>query len=138
MSATALDSATIGLPIVPRRPGDGRATRTAWAQAALYTTTGAWPLLSLRSFEAVTGPKREDWLVQTFGAVLAVVGAGLAAAAARDRITPEIRLIAAGCAATLAAADVVFVAKRRISPVYLLDAVAEVGLAASWLRPRPL
>jgi hypothetical protein len=43
-------------------------------------------------------------------------------------------LVAAGGAAALAAIDTVYVAKRRISPVYLLDAVAEIGLVAGWVR----
>ena len=43
-------------------------------------------------------------------------------------------LVAAGSAAALAAIDTVYVAKRRISPVYLLDAVAEIALVAGWAR----
>jgi hypothetical protein len=42
-------------------------------------------------------------------------------------------------AAGLALVDVYFVAQRRISPVYLLDAVAESALIAGWAcsrRPR--
>jgi hypothetical protein len=43
-------------------------------------------------------------------------------------------LVAAGSAAALATIDVVYVAKRRISPVYLLDAIAEIALVAAWAR----
>ncbi len=39
----------------------------ALGHSAFYVATGIWPVLSRRSFEAVTGPKREDWLVKTFG-----------------------------------------------------------------------
>jgi hypothetical protein len=42
--------------------------------------------------------------------------------------TPELIGIAAVCAGGLAAIDVVHVARRRISPVYLLDAVVELGV----------
>jgi hypothetical protein len=56
------------------------------------------------------------------------VGAGVAAAAARDRVTPEIAAIAVGCAGGLAAVDVVYVARGRISPVYLADASAQIAL----------
>jgi hypothetical protein len=98
------------------------------AQAAYYVATGAVPFVSRRLFEAVTGPKREWWLVQTLGGVVCVVGAGLASAAARERVTPEIVGLAAGSAAVLGASDVWHVARGRISPVYLLDAAAEAAI----------
>src|SRR3954466_12104594 len=37
--------------------------RLAIAQGVFDVLTGAWPLLHMRSFTAVTGPKREHWLV---------------------------------------------------------------------------
>jgi drug/metabolite transporter (DMT)-like permease len=104
------------------------------AQAAYFLATGAAPFLSRRLFEAVTGPKREWWLVQTLGGVVCVLGAGFAAAAARGRTTPELTGIAVGSAGVLAAADVLFVARRRIAPTYLLDAAAEVALVAAHVR----
>lgn len=114
-------------------PGAGpRARSIAAGQSAFYVATGIWPLLSMRSFEAVTGPKREDWLVKTAGTLIAVVGATLGAAALRGRVTPEIRLLGAGSAAALAAVDVIYASQGRISPVYLLDAVVEAGIVAAW------
>ncbi len=90
--------------------------------------------MSLRSFEAVTGPKVDLWLVKTVGVLVAVIGSALALASRRRRLAPEIVLVAAGSAAALAAIDTVYVAKRRISPVYLLDAAAEIALVAGWAR----
>ncbi len=113
------------------------------AQGAYYTVTGAAPFLSRRAFEAVTGPKRDWWLVQTVGAVVTPVGIGLVAAAARARTTPEVVGIAAGCAAGLATMDVVHVARGRISPTYLLDAACQgialvaVARSAGELRATP-
>src|SRR5215207_3601886 len=89
------------------------------AQGAYYVATGVAPFVSRRGFEAVTGPKREWWLVETVGVLVTAVGAGLIAAAARDRVTPELVAIAAGCAGGLAAIDVVYVARGRIAPAYL-------------------
>jgi len=43
-------------------------------------------------------------------------------------------LLAAGSAGSLAAIDIVYVAKRRIWPIFLLDAVVEMGLVAGWLH----
>ncbi len=108
------------------------------ATAAYYIVSGAWPLVHLRSFMAVTGPKREGWLVQTFGLFLAAFGAGLLPGRHAERATQE-RMAVLG-ALSLAAADAYFVARRRISPVYLADAAVEVGLVG-WLmasrRSRP-
>jgi hypothetical protein len=40
--------------------------------------------------------------------------------------------VATASAGALATIDTVYVAKRRISPIYLLDAVAEIALVAGW------
>src|SRR3954447_637101 len=102
--------------------------RSLFAQGAYYAGTGVAPFLSRRGFEAVTGPKREWWLVETVGVLVTAVGAGLMAAAARDRVTPEVATIAAGCACGLAAIDIVYVARNRISPAYLADAAVQLAL----------
>jgi hypothetical protein len=52
-------------------------------------------------------------------------------------VTPEIVLLGAGSALSLAAIDVVYVSLGRISSIYLLDAVAEIGLAVAWVLARP-
>ena len=112
----------------------------AVAQGAYYVLTGVWPLVSLRTFEAVTGPKAERWLVQTVGALVAVIGAVLLRAglrgAADARAHPEVPLLATGSAAALAAVDVVYVARGRIPPVYLADAAVELALLVAWAAGR--
>jgi hypothetical protein len=105
----------------------------ALAQAFYFSLTGIWPLVSMATFEAVTGPKFDDWLVKTVGVLVSVIGGVLAVAGLRRAITLEILLLAVGSAVALAGIDVVYVAKRRISPVYLLDALAEVILIALWI-----
>jgi hypothetical protein len=107
------------------------------AQGTYYVATGALPFVSRRAFEATTGPKREWWLVQTVGALVTVAGGALLSAAHQQRVTPELLWVAAGSAASLAAIDLVYVAKRRIAPMYLLDAAAELAiLGALWHRRR--
>jgi len=106
--------------------------RVALGQGVFYLVTGIWPLLSIRSFEAITGPKTDRWLVKTAGVLIAAVGAGLTLAGGRGRVTPELATVAIGSAAGLTAIDLVYVGNGRISRVYLLDAVAEVGVIAAW------
>jgi hypothetical protein len=98
------------------------------AQGAYYVTTGIAPFISRRAFEAVTGPKLDWWLVQTVGALVTAAGGALLSAAHQQRITPELLGLAAGSAASLAAIDVVYVAKGRIAPSYLVDAAVQLGL----------
>ena len=112
-------------------------SRTALlAYGGYYVVTGVAPFVSRRAFEAVTGPKREWWLVQTVGVAVAAVGAGVMSAAAQDRVTPEVMGIATGCAVGLATIDVVYVGRGRIAPTYLADAAVQAGLLAGMWGPR--
>jgi len=116
---------------------EAEAAQTQWSRLALLqgsfdVVTGLWPIVHLRSFEAVTGPKLEGWLVKTVGALITVIGGTLLMAGARRRVTPELRMLGAGSAAAFTAVDVLYTAKRRISPVYLLDAAVELALIAGW------
>ena len=88
-----------------------------------------------RSFERVTGPKVDFWLVETVGAMVAAIGLGLAQAVVRGRPIPrELRTVAVASAVGLAAIDAVYVGRRRIASVYLADAVAEIAVVVGWLR----
>jgi uncharacterized membrane protein len=104
----------------------------AMAQGIFYVGTGVWPLVSLKTFMMVTGPKVDGWLVKTVGALVTAVGAGLYCAGKKNRVSPEIALVGAGSALAFTAVDVNYVAKRRIAKVYLLDALVEAGLLAAW------
>jgi hypothetical protein len=110
------------------------ARRLALAQAAYYGLTGIWPFVDIQSFERITGPKRDRWLVYTVGAVVTAVGASLALAARGDPRRPETVALATGTAAGLGAIDVTYVAKGTISPMYLVDALAQGALIAGWVR----
>jgi len=101
-------------------------------QAAYYVATGVWPIAHMRSFEAVTGPKVDHWLVRTFGALVTAAGAALAAGS-REPPSRALVVLGGGTAIALSAAEIVYVLERRISPVYLLDAGLELAIAAGWL-----
>lgn len=102
------------------------------AQAGYYAVTGIWPLVSIGTFQMVTGPKKDLWLVKTVGVLIGVIGGVLAMAGYRRRIGPETATLAVGSALGLTAIDVVYVLKRRIAPIYLLDALGELVLVAAW------
>ena len=104
----------------------------ALIQGVFYLATGVWPLIDIASFQLVTGPKTDLWLVRTVGVLVAVVGIVLLLAYRSRRLTDEIILLAVGCALGLAAIDLVYALSGRISGVYLADAAVEIGLASMW------
>jgi hypothetical protein len=101
------------------------------AQGGYYVATGLIPFVSRRAFEAVTGPKREWWLVETVAGLVVAVGVGVLSAALRARPSSELLIVAGGSALTLAGVDVVYVSRGRIAPTYLIDAGAQIGTAVA-------
>jgi hypothetical protein len=108
----------------------------ALIQGAYFILTGVWAIVSIGTFQRITGPKRDTWLVKTVGALVIAIGGVLMAAGLRRRADSQTLALGAGTAAAFTAVDVWYVARRRISPVYLLDAVAECVLVSWWLRRR--
>lgn len=104
----------------------------ALAQAAYYLFTGVWPLVGIDSFQKVSGPKTDLWLVKTVGVLIAVIGAVIGLAGLESRITRRERLLATGSAAGLAAIDVIYSLRGRVWPVYLLDAVLQLVFIGGW------
>ena len=104
----------------------------AVVQGVYYLLTGIWPLVSIRTFMMVTGPKTDLWLVKTVGVLVTTIGVTLLVAAGRDEIGVQTLVLAVGSAAALTAIDVIYVAKRVISPIYLADAAPEIALIAWW------
>ncbi|HEY0970336.1 MAG TPA: hypothetical protein VGE02_05100 [Gemmatimonadales bacterium] len=107
-------------------------------QAAYYAATGIWPLVSMRTFELVSGPKVDDWLVRMVGLLAASIGLALWVGARERRPPVAVITLAIASAASFAVIDVVYALADRISPVYLLDAAAEIGILlavlAGWMR----
>lgn len=103
------------------------------AMAAYYITTGAWPIVHLRSFEAVTGPKTDRWLVKMVAALAVGNGIALAVGARREKPSAETVALAVCSALAFTAIDVVYVTRGWILPIYLGDAAVELGLAAAIL-----
>jgi hypothetical protein len=106
--------------------------RIFWVQGIYFAVTGIWPLIDLNSFQAVTGPKRDLWLVQMVGAILTVTGLSLCVAGKQRTIGPSNFVLAAGSALVLLLVDVIFTSQGAISPIYLLDGAAEFLLLIAW------
>ena len=102
-------------------------------QGLYYFITGLWALLSMRTFEKVTGPKTDHWLVKTIGLMLVVIGLALITGGVRKTITPEMAVLGVGTAGALLGIDVFNVSIKKIPRIYLLDAVAELILIVGWI-----
>lgn len=113
-------------------------TKVALIEGFYFLLTGLWPLISMRTFLKVTGPKTDLWLVKTVGLMLAVIGLVLVSASFQERIISEIMILGISVAAALSMIDVIYGIKGVISKIYLVDAGIEslfiFGLIVSLLR----
>lgn len=109
-------------------------------QSIYFFVTGVWPLISIRSFQAVTGKKTDHletglddhWLVMTVGLLILAVAVPLLVAAYRNTQHFEIGLLAMGVAFGLCVIDLIYTCRRVIDPIYLFDAAIEITLIALW------
>ena len=99
--------------------------------AAYYGITGTWPLIHMRSFEAVTGLKTDRWLVHMVGALALANGLALAAALTRREFGVETYTLALGSIAAFTAIDVIYVSRGTIGQIYLGDAAVELLFGAA-------
>ncbi len=104
-------------------------------QALYYCATGISPLISMRAFEAVTGRKRDRWLVQMVGLLAVSIGLTLWLDSVRNETTSSAVALSCSSALAFAGIDIAHVYRRRISPVYLVDAAIELLIVGALLRP---
>jgi hypothetical protein len=110
------------------------------AEGGYFVATGAWANLHRGSFERIAGPKQDYWLVRVVGLLVLIVGTLLAKTATKSRPQGDLVVLGAATAIALGAVEAYFAVWRRISSVYLLDAVVEgvlvLGLAVGWRRAK--
>src|SRR5947209_12187389 len=117
---------------VPDSPHLGMYLSLCLAQGLYYFAAGAWPLVSIESFQKVTGVKTDNWtgneadhwLVNTVAVLVIAIGFTLIAAAWRRRPSVEAIMLAIASIIGLTVIDCLYVGRHVIDPVYLLDAVA--------------
>ena len=105
-------------------------------QGSYYLITGLWPLIHMASFEAVTGPKVDDWLVRMVGLLVVVIGTTLLVAVTRGREDGVVLVLAVGSALAFTAVDAWYSLSGVISPVYLADSVVELVLVGMIMGAR--
>jgi hypothetical protein len=113
-----------------------------WLQGGYCLITGIWPLVSIETFQAVTGRKTDHlptglesdhWLVMTVGVLVTAIAVTLLTAAWRRQETFEMAVLGLATAVGLTAIDIIYVSRRVIAPIYLIDAGVEILIAIGWL-----
>lgn len=114
----------------------------AMIQGLYYGTTALWAIAHIKSFKMVTGEKTDNlpsgldidhWLVYTVSVLILAIASGLLVGGVRRSVGPELITMAIVAAVGLTAIDVIYVSRGVISPIYLADAVVQVGLILAWL-----
>jgi hypothetical protein len=117
------------------------AVTLCWIQGLYFFVFGIWPLLSIETFQAVTGKKTDHlvtgretdhWLVNTVGVLVAANGFVFLISAWRQRVPVELAVLGITTALALAAIDIVYVARQVIAPIYLADAAIEALFICAW------
>ena len=107
------------------------------AQGSYYVASGLWAVVDRQGFERVTGRKTDYWLVRTVGLLATAIGLALLTGARDDRPSSQTRVLAVAAGASFTVVDLVYVAKGRISPIYLGDAAFHGLLAGCALTGFP-
>jgi hypothetical protein len=107
--------------------------RVAAVHAAYYVVTGAWAVVDRTSFERLTGPKRDYWLVRLVGGLAVCVGTSLGATVVTGRKRQQDVTLALATSLAFVVADVH--AARLLSRVYIGDVVLHAFFVPAWIRP---
>ncbi len=109
-------------------------TTVARAQGLFNIVGGAWPLVSLGSFEFVYGKKTDIYLQKTVGALLLSIGIVQSRASQSDEALTVARSLGIATALSLLAIDLVYIPRREMRWTYWQDAICEIGWVAAWMR----
>lgn len=105
-----------------------RPDRRMLVQAGYYLMTGIWPMVHLRSFEALTGPKPDRFVTEATGLLFAATGTTLAVAARQGSGDRPSRVLSA--IVPIMSTFVTLRHRPALRLTYLADATAQCALAA--------
>jgi len=103
-------------------------------QGLYYASSGLWPIVSIGTFQVVTGRKHDLWLVKTVGLLIATIGSVLMLSARREETSTEIATLGIASAAAIAGIDLIYYANGVLRWVYLVDAAMETAIVGGWAR----
>jgi hypothetical protein len=103
------------------------------SHATYILLTGVWPLLDIKSFMLVTGPKTDIWLVKTVGALLIPVSLSMFSYLKDGSEKLPVIILGAGTAISFICIDVYYSLSDTISDIYLADAALEFIFLFAWI-----
>ena len=115
-----------------KRSRQRSAARLARAQGLFNVVGGAWPIVSLRSFEWVFGKKNDTYLQYASGGLFLSTGLALLATQETPESVRLARRLGTAAAATYLAVDLLYAPRGHIRRTYLLDALMEIGWICAW------
>src|SRR3954470_20255740 len=108
MAQSAVTSGAVRTaPKTPARGGFTPPAALLWVQGIYYLVTGVWPLVSIETFQMVTGRKTDHlvtgreadhWLVMTVGVLITAIACTLLVAACRRKYPVEVAVLAVASA----------------------------------------
>ena len=104
-----------------------------WVQATYVLITAVWPIVDIDSFMAVTGPKRDVWLVKTVGALLIPIALCLYTYLFL-KTDPKPAIVLGGFTAlAFVCIDFYYALNDVIPDIYLADGIIELVFLMAWI-----
>jgi hypothetical protein len=97
------------------------------------TSVGIWPLISMNTFTSVTGLAGHDAIVKAIGASWSLLGIALLISNKNRSMIPPLGIASTIAGSTLAIIQCILVANRVISPIFLIQALAETTIGLTWI-----
>jgi uncharacterized membrane protein YGL010W len=105
----------------------------SWFQTCYILVTALWPLIDIRSFMIVTGPKTDLWLVKTVASLLIVISCAMIAHLQTSGYSRPLFVLGVATAFSLLCIDIYYSLNDIISDVYLIDGAAELLFVIGWI-----
>lgn len=102
-------------------------------QSIYVFITAVWPLIDIKSFMAVTGPKDDIWLVKTVGALLIPVSLCLGSFLLFDTDRRPAMILGGLSAVAFICIDFYYALNDVISNVYMLDGILQILFLGAWI-----
>lgn len=101
-------------------------------QGIYFLITSVWPLVHLKSFLYVTGPKTDIWLVQTVAILILPYSILFFYIAFTKKILQVYAVIGSICSLGLGAIELYYYLQGTLKWVYFVDAIIEICFFIYW------
>jgi hypothetical protein len=104
-----------------------------WIQGLYSLVTAVWPIVHIRSFIAVTGPKTDIWLVETVAVLILAIAVLLLVHLRYLLPILPVALMAITMSVGLLVIDFYYPSVYRISKIYMVDGILQMIFLVTWL-----